>query len=105
MSSEVDLFCPRENGHGAGIAERISKLEAWLGEGEQICIEKRGQPIAMLTPVDAAAVKKVKMPNFAARRRGWTCRCEPLRLAAARLIPLSHGMKRARREPLLPVTL
>lgn len=47
----------------------FSKLEAWLGEGEQICIEKRGKPIAMLTPVDAATVKKVKMPDFAARRK------------------------------------
>ena len=47
----------------------FSKLEAWLGEGEHICIEKRGQPIAMLTPVDAATVKKVTMPDFAARRK------------------------------------
>lgn len=47
----------------------FSKLEAWLGEGEQICIEKRGQPIAMLMPVDAATVKKVKTPDFAARRK------------------------------------
>jgi len=47
----------------------FSKLEAWLGEGEQICIEKRGQPIAMLTPVDAATVKKVKMPDFMARMK------------------------------------
>ena len=47
----------------------FSKLEAWLGEGEQICIERRGQPIAMLTPVDAATVKKVKMPDFMARMK------------------------------------
>jgi antitoxin (DNA-binding transcriptional repressor) of toxin-antitoxin stability system len=47
----------------------FSKLEAWLGEGEQICIEKRGQPIAMLMPVDAATVKEVKTPDFAARRK------------------------------------
>jgi antitoxin (DNA-binding transcriptional repressor) of toxin-antitoxin stability system len=45
------------------------KLEAWLGEGEEICIEKRGRPIAMLRPVDAATAKKVRMPDFAARRR------------------------------------
>lgn len=43
------------------------KLEAWLGEGEEICIEKRGRPIAMLRPVDAATVKKVRMPDFMAR--------------------------------------
>ena len=47
----------------------FSKLEAWLGEGEQICIEKRGQPIAMLTPVGAGTVKKVKMPDFMARMK------------------------------------
>jgi antitoxin (DNA-binding transcriptional repressor) of toxin-antitoxin stability system len=45
------------------------KLEAWLGEGEEICIERRGRPIAMLRPVDAAAGKTVKMPDFAARRK------------------------------------
>jgi antitoxin (DNA-binding transcriptional repressor) of toxin-antitoxin stability system len=45
------------------------KLEAWLGEGEEICIAKRGRPIAMLRPVNAAEVKKVRMPDFAARRR------------------------------------
>ena len=43
----------------------FAKLEAWLGEGEEICIEKRGQPIAMLTPMKGE--KKVKMPDFAAR--------------------------------------
>ena len=26
-------------------------LEAWLSEGEEICIEKRGQPVAWLTGV------------------------------------------------------
>jgi len=47
----------------------FAKLEAWLGEGEEICIERRGQPIAMLTPVKAAKAKKIKMPDFEARRR------------------------------------
>ena len=51
------------------LRNNFSKLEAWLGEGEQICIEKRGQPIAMLTPVDAGTVKKVEMPDFMARMR------------------------------------
>ena len=43
----------------------FAKLEAWLGDGEEICIEKRGQPIAMLTPMKAR--KEVQMPDFAAR--------------------------------------
>lgn len=47
----------------------FAKLEAWLGEGEEICIERRGQPIAMLTPLKPVARKKIKMPDFEARRR------------------------------------
>jgi antitoxin (DNA-binding transcriptional repressor) of toxin-antitoxin stability system len=47
----------------------FAKLEAWLGEGEEIRIERRGQPIAMLTPVKPSAPKKIKMPDFEARRR------------------------------------
>ncbi len=43
----------------------FAKLEAWLGEGEEIQIEKRGRPIAMLTPVRGE--KPVKMPDFEAR--------------------------------------
>ncbi len=45
----------------------FAKLEAWLGEGEEIRIEKRGRPIAMLTPLRGE--KQVKMPDFEARRR------------------------------------
>jgi antitoxin (DNA-binding transcriptional repressor) of toxin-antitoxin stability system len=51
------------------LRNEFPKLEAWLGEGEQICIEKRGQPIAMLTPVAAGTVKKVPMPDFMARMK------------------------------------
>ena len=62
-------FVPMKTATLRELRNDFSKLEAWLGEGEQICIEKRGQPIAMLTPVDAATVKKVKTPDFAARRK------------------------------------
>jgi antitoxin (DNA-binding transcriptional repressor) of toxin-antitoxin stability system len=48
------------------LRNEFAKLEAWLGEGESVCIEKRGQAIAMLTPMTADA-KKVQMPDFAAR--------------------------------------
>ena len=48
----------------------FSRLEAWLLEGEQIRIEKRGQPIGILSAwrADAAASAATK-PDFAARRR------------------------------------
>jgi antitoxin (DNA-binding transcriptional repressor) of toxin-antitoxin stability system len=42
-------------------------LEAWINEGEEIRIEKRGRPIAMLTPLPRRAGKTVKKPDFAAR--------------------------------------
>ena len=47
----------------------FAKLEAWLLEGEDIRIEKRGHPIGLLkawTSVDSAPTAK---PDFAARRR------------------------------------
>lgn len=47
----------------------FAKLESWLGEGEEIQIERRGKPVAMLTPVGARKAKKVKMPDFEARLR------------------------------------
>jgi antitoxin (DNA-binding transcriptional repressor) of toxin-antitoxin stability system len=43
-------------------------LEAWLLEGEDICIEKRGQPIGLLTAWKPARRRPSK-PDFAARRR------------------------------------
>jgi antitoxin (DNA-binding transcriptional repressor) of toxin-antitoxin stability system len=45
----------------------FAKLEAWLGEGEEIRIEKRGKPIAMLTPMKPKPLGKVEMPDFSAR--------------------------------------
>ncbi|MCW1887207.1 type II toxin-antitoxin system Phd/YefM family antitoxin [Luteolibacter flavescens] len=47
----------------------FAKLEAWLGEGEEIQIERRGEPIAVLKPVKPVEGKKIQMPDFAARRR------------------------------------
>ena len=45
----------------------FAKLEAWLGEGEEIRIERRGKPIAMLAPMTARKTGEVKMPDFEAR--------------------------------------
>jgi antitoxin (DNA-binding transcriptional repressor) of toxin-antitoxin stability system len=50
------------------LRNEFAKLEAWLGEGEEIRIEKRGQAIAMLSPMTVEE-KPLKMPDFAARRK------------------------------------
>ena len=47
----------------------FSKLEAWLLEGEEIRIEKRGQPIGVLTAWRTDAAEHPAKPDFAARRR------------------------------------
>ncbi len=49
------------------LRNNFSKLETWLREGEQIRIEKRGQPIAVLTAIPAHRGKAVGKPDFAAR--------------------------------------
>ncbi len=51
------------------LRNNFSQLEAWLAEGEQIQIEKRGEPVALLSPVDRKASPKRLLPDFAARRR------------------------------------
>jgi antitoxin (DNA-binding transcriptional repressor) of toxin-antitoxin stability system len=53
----------------------FSKLEAWLSEGENIRIEKRGQPIGLLTAWRPDASAQPAKPDFAARRRAiWSNR-------------------------------
>ena len=47
----------------------FSMLEAWLAEGENIRIEKRGQPIGLLTAWRPDAPTQPGKPDFAARRR------------------------------------
>jgi antitoxin (DNA-binding transcriptional repressor) of toxin-antitoxin stability system len=52
------------------LRNNFAKLEAWLGEGEQIQIRKRGQPIALLTAFPRSQRgKRRKLPDFRARRR------------------------------------
>lgn len=51
------------------LRNNFARLEAWLGNGEQVCIEKRGEPIALLTAMGRGRKPKVKMPDFAARRK------------------------------------
>lgn len=47
----------------------FSMLEAWLSEGEDILIEKRGLPIGVLTAWRPEALTQPAKPDFAARRR------------------------------------
>ena len=49
------------------LRNNFSKLEAWLGNGEKIRIEKRGRAIAMLSAMPRKGSKAVRMPDFAAR--------------------------------------
>jgi len=47
----------------------FSMIEVWLAEGEEIQIEKRGQPIGVLTAWNATRDMNPIKPNFAARRK------------------------------------
>lgn len=49
------------------LRNNFSKLEAWLEEGEKIQIEKRGQPIAILTAIHKRTYSHKKKPDFHAR--------------------------------------
>jgi antitoxin (DNA-binding transcriptional repressor) of toxin-antitoxin stability system len=51
------------------LRNNFAKLEAWLAEGEQIQIEKRGEPFALLTALSASKPKVIQMPDFAARQK------------------------------------
>lgn len=51
------------------LCNSFSMLETWLAEGEEIRIEKRGQPIGVLTAWRPGASTQSAKPDFAARRR------------------------------------
>jgi antitoxin (DNA-binding transcriptional repressor) of toxin-antitoxin stability system len=60
------------------LRNNFSILEAWLAEGESIRIEKRGCPVAVLSPCEAPAGAGTTQatPDFAARRESiWGDRC------------------------------
>lgn len=57
------------------LRNNFSKLEVLLGEGESIQIEKRGQPIAVLTGFRSDRQTTIPKPDFAARRKAiWGAR-------------------------------
>ncbi len=45
----------------------FSRLEAWIREGEEVRIEKRGQPVAVLSPYREHPDGAIRNPDFAAR--------------------------------------
>lgn len=46
----------------------FSRIEGWLREGEEVRIEKRGQPLAVLAPYrESAESGTIRNPDFAAR--------------------------------------
>ncbi|GAA5125428.1 hypothetical protein JIN84_14110 [Luteolibacter yonseiensis] len=49
------------------IRNNFSKVEAWLGEGEEIRIEKRGKPIGFLSATSRSGAHDLAKPDFAAR--------------------------------------
>jgi antitoxin (DNA-binding transcriptional repressor) of toxin-antitoxin stability system len=51
------------------LRNNFSKVEAWLGEGEEIRIEKRGKPIGFLSATPKSGQAEIKKPDWAARRK------------------------------------
>ena len=49
------------------LRNNFSMIEAWLREGEEVQIEKRGEPLAVLSPMGKKRKTKVKTPDFEAR--------------------------------------
>lgn len=50
------------------LRNNFSKVEAWLGEGEEIRIEKRGKPIGFLSATPKTEKSAVPKVDWAARR-------------------------------------
>ena len=49
------------------LRNEFATLEAWLAEGEQIEIQKRGEPVAVLSPIPKRRRHRGKRPDFAGR--------------------------------------
>jgi antitoxin (DNA-binding transcriptional repressor) of toxin-antitoxin stability system len=50
------------------LRNNFSKVEAWLGEGEEIRIEKRGKPIGFLSAQPRSAKFPLRKVDWEARR-------------------------------------
>ena len=51
------------------LRNNFSKVEAWLCEGEEIRIEKRGKPIGFLSATSPSAKAGFQKPDWEARRK------------------------------------
>ena len=52
------------------LRNNFAMLEAWLNNGESVRIEKRGEPIAILSAIRSGKAKqKLTCPDFASRRK------------------------------------
>ena len=51
------------------LRNNFSKVEAWLGEGEEIRIEKRGKSIGFLSATSSVAKAGFQKPDWEARRK------------------------------------
>ena len=49
------------------LRNNFAKVETWLGEGEEIRIEKRGHPIGFLSATPKAGSVGIQKPDFMAR--------------------------------------
>ena len=59
------------------LRNNFASLESWLAEGETIQIEKRGTPVAILSPANLAGQKQqpTKLDAAARRKAIWGERC------------------------------
>jgi antitoxin (DNA-binding transcriptional repressor) of toxin-antitoxin stability system len=51
------------------LRNNFSKVEAWLGDGQEIRIEKRGKPIGFLSAMPKSGAVLAGPPDWAARRK------------------------------------
>jgi len=49
------------------LRNNFAKIETWIAEGEEVCIEKRGQPVGYLSSRPRKS-EKIPLPDFGARR-------------------------------------
>jgi antitoxin (DNA-binding transcriptional repressor) of toxin-antitoxin stability system len=51
------------------LQNNFAMLEAWILNGEEVCIEKRGQPFAVIKAMEKDPESPIVNPDFEARRR------------------------------------
>jgi antitoxin (DNA-binding transcriptional repressor) of toxin-antitoxin stability system len=52
------------------LRNNFAMIEAWLRDGIEVCIKKRGEPVAMLTALKPSrSPSQIRNPDFEARRK------------------------------------